>query len=121
MVTGSWIHSDRSRRSIRSDSQSSPPRPQRSARPGQRPESPHPEVAAQKTDIIKEEQVTMLRSAVNLIAAIAVMGLAFLGMVKVGGWYLDTEEQQVRDGLKDPRTAILPVIERPHDDERHAR
>ena len=49
------------------------------------------------------------------------MGLAFLGMVKVGGWYLDTEERQVRDGIKDPRTAILPVIERPHDDERHAR
>ena len=53
----------------------------------------------------------MLRSAVNLIAAIAVMGLAFLGMVKVGGWYLDAEERQVRDGVKDPRTAILPVID----------
>lgn len=74
-----------------------------------------------KTDIIKEEQVTMLRRAANLIAAIAVMALAFLGMVKAGGWYLDTEEQQVRDGLKDPRTAILPVMERPHDDGRHTR
>ena len=121
MVTGSWIHPDRSRRSIRSDSQSSPPRPQRSARPGQRPESPHPEVTAQKTDIIKEEQVTMLRRAANLIAAIAVMALAFFGMVKAGGWYLDTEERQVRDGIKDPRTASLPVIERPHDDGRHTR
>ena len=38
----------------------------------------------------------MLRRAANLIAAIAVMALAFLGMVKAGGWYLDTEEQQVR-------------------------
>ena len=37
------------------------------------------------------------------------------------GWYLDTEERQVRDGLKDPRTAILPVMERPHDDGRHTR
>lgn len=54
----------------------------------------------------------MLRTVVKLIAAIAVISLAFLGMVKVGGWYLDTEEQQVRDGVKDPRTAILPVIDR---------
>ena len=30
----------------------------------------------------------MLRRAANLIAAIAVMALAFLGMVKAGGWYL---------------------------------
>lgn len=63
----------------------------------------------------------MLRTIVNIIAAIAVMALAFLGMVKAGGWYLDTEERQVRDGVKDPRTAILPVIERPHDDGRHSR
>ena len=63
----------------------------------------------------------MLRRAANLIAAIAVMALAFLRMVKAGGSYLDTEEQQVRDGLKDPRTAILPVMERPHDDGRHTR
>ncbi len=63
----------------------------------------------------------MLRTVVKLIAAIAVISLAFLGMVKVGGWYLDAEEQQVRDGLKDPRTAILPVMERPHDDGRHTR
>lgn len=51
----------------------------------------------------------MLRNAANLIAAIAVMALAFFGMVKAGGWYLDTEERQVRDGIKDPRTASLPV------------
>lgn len=63
----------------------------------------------------------MLRTVVNLIAAIAVIALVFLGMVKAGSWYLDTEEQQVRDGIKDPRTAILPVIERPHDDGRHSR
>lgn len=63
----------------------------------------------------------MLRTIVNIIAAIAVMALAFLGMVKAGGWYLDTEERQVRDGVKDPRTAILPGIERPHDDGRHSR
>lgn len=54
----------------------------------------------------------MLRTVVKLIAAIAVIALAFAGMIKMGGWYLDTEEQQVRDGVKDPRTAILPVIER---------
>jgi hypothetical protein len=53
----------------------------------------------------------MLRTVANIIAAIAVMFLAFLGMVKAGGWYLDTEERQVRDGVKDPRTAILPVID----------
>lgn len=53
----------------------------------------------------------MLRIVANIIAAIAVMFLAFLGMVKVGGWYLDAEERQVRDGVKDPRTAILPVID----------
>ena len=63
----------------------------------------------------------MLRNAANLIAAIAVMALAFFGMVMAGGWYLDTEERQVRDGIKDPRTASLPVIERPHDDGRHPR
>lgn len=63
----------------------------------------------------------MLRTVVNIIAIIAVIALVFLGMIKVGGWYLDTEEQQVRDGVKDPRTAILPVIERPHDDGRHSR
>ena len=63
----------------------------------------------------------MLRIVANIIAAIAVMFLAFLGMVKAGGWYLDTEERQVRDGLKDPRTTILPVMERPHDDGRHTR
>jgi FtsZ-interacting cell division protein ZipA len=54
----------------------------------------------------------MLRTIVNIIAAIAVIALVFLGMVKAGSWYLDTEAQQVRDGIKDPRTAILPVIER---------
>lgn len=54
----------------------------------------------------------MLRNAANLIAAIAVMALGYWGMLQAGAWYLDAEEQQVRDGLKDPRTAILPVIER---------
>lgn len=54
----------------------------------------------------------MLRTVVNLIAAVVVMALAYWGMLQVGSWYLDTEEQQVRDGLKDPRTAILPVLER---------
>ena len=54
----------------------------------------------------------MLRTVANIIAVIAVIFLAFLGMVKAGGWYLDAEEQQVRDGVKDPRTATLPVIER---------
>ena len=29
----------------------------------------------------------MLRIVANIIAAIAVMFLAFLGMVKAGGWY----------------------------------
>lgn len=66
----------------------------------------------QKINCPAEEQVIMLRTVVNIIAAIAVISLAFLGMVKVGGWYLDTEEQQIRDGVKDPRTAILPVIDR---------
>lgn len=54
----------------------------------------------------------MLRTVVNLIAAVAVMALGFWGLLKAGSWYLDTEAQQVRDGVKDPRTAILPVIER---------
>lgn len=53
----------------------------------------------------------MLRTVVNIIAIIAVIALVFLGMVKVGSWYLDAEERQVRDGVKDPRTAILPVID----------
>lgn len=54
----------------------------------------------------------MLRTVVKLIAAIAVIALVFLGMIQAGAWYLDAEEQQVRDGVKDPRTAILPVIDR---------
>lgn len=54
----------------------------------------------------------MLRAVVNIIAAVSVMVLGFWGMIKAGSWYLDTEEQQVRDGIKDPRTAILPIIER---------
>lgn len=54
----------------------------------------------------------MLRTIANIIAIMAVIVLVFLGMVKMGGWYLDTEEQQIRDGVKDPRTAILPVIDR---------
>lgn len=54
----------------------------------------------------------MLRSIVNLIAAVAVMALGCWGLLKAGAKYLDIEEQQVRDGVKDPRTAILPVIER---------
>ena len=54
----------------------------------------------------------MLRTFANIVAAIAVMFLAILGMVKAGGWYLDAEERQVRDGVKDPRTAILPMLER---------
>lgn len=54
----------------------------------------------------------MLWTVVKLIAAMALIALGYQGMIKVGGWYLDTEERQVRDGVKDPRTAILPVIER---------
>lgn len=54
----------------------------------------------------------MLRTVVNIIATVAVMALGYWGMITVGAWYLDAEEQQVRDGLKDPRTAILPVLER---------
>lgn len=53
----------------------------------------------------------MLRTVVNLIAAVAVMALGGWGMIQAGAWYLDTEEQQVRDGVKDPRTAILPVLD----------
>lgn len=48
----------------------------------------------------------------KFIVAVAVVVLGFWGLIKSGAWYLDTEEQQVRDGVKDPRTAILPVIER---------
>lgn len=54
----------------------------------------------------------MLLSVVNLIAVLAVMALGYWGLIKVGAWYLDTEEQQVRDGVKDPRTAILPVLDK---------
>lgn len=54
----------------------------------------------------------MLRASLNIIAAVAVMALWYWGLITVGSWYLDTEEQQVRDGVKDPRTAILPVLER---------
>lgn len=54
----------------------------------------------------------MLRTVVNLIAAVAVMYLAYRGMIWAGSWYLDTEEQQVRDGVKDPRTVILPVLDK---------
>lgn len=49
--------------------------------------------------------------ALNIIAAVAVMTLACWGLIKAGAWYLDTDEQQVRDGVKDPRTAILPVLD----------
>lgn len=54
----------------------------------------------------------MLRTVVNLIAAVAVMALGCWGLLKAGARYLDTEEQQVRDGIKDPRTAILPVLDK---------
>lgn len=54
----------------------------------------------------------MLRSVVNLIAVLAVMALGYWGLLKAGSWYLDTEEEQVRDGVKDPRTAILPVVDK---------
>lgn len=54
----------------------------------------------------------MLRTVVNIIATVVVMALGYWGLITVGSWYLDTEEQQVRDGIKDPRTTILPVIER---------
>ena len=54
----------------------------------------------------------MLRTFANIIAIAAVMAVGYWGMIQAGAWYLDTEEQQVRDGVKDPRTAILPVIER---------
>lgn len=54
----------------------------------------------------------MLRTVVNIIAAVAVMVLGYWGMIQAGAWYLDAEEQQVRDGVKDPRTAILPIVER---------
>lgn len=60
----------------------------------------------------EEDQVTMLWTVVNLIAVLAVMALGYWGMIKVGAWYLDTEEQQVRDGVKDPRTATLPVLDK---------
>ncbi len=53
----------------------------------------------------------MLPTIVKIIAAMALIGLGYQGMIKVGGWYLDAEERQVRDGVKDPRTAILPVID----------
>lgn len=53
----------------------------------------------------------MLRAVVNIIAIAAVMALGYWGMLQAGAWYLDTEEQQVRDGVKDPRTAILPVLD----------
>lgn len=53
-----------------------------------------------------------MRTVVNLIVAVAVMTLGCWGMIKAGSWYLDTEEQQVRDGVKDPRTAILPVLDK---------
>lgn len=53
----------------------------------------------------------MLR-VVNIIAISAVMVLGYWMMIQAGAWYLDAEEQQVRDGVKDPRTAILPVIEK---------
>lgn len=52
----------------------------------------------------------MLRTVVNIIAIAAVMALGYWGMLQAGAWYLDAEEQQVRDGVKDPRTAILPVL-----------
>lgn len=54
----------------------------------------------------------MLRTVVNIIAIAAVMAVGYWGMLQAGSWYLDAEEQQVRDGVKDPRTTILPVIER---------
>lgn len=56
--------------------------------------------------------VITLRRIAKFIAATAVVVLGFWGLIKVGAWYLDTEEQQVRDGIKDPRTAILPVLDK---------
>lgn len=51
--------------------------------------------------------ITYLLSAVLKFVVIAVM---VGGAVWCVGYCLDDEVQQVREGKKDPRTAILPVL-----------
>lgn len=53
-----------------------------------------------------------MRDVVDFVFAVAVMVLTGWLVAWAVVYCLDAEDKQVKDGIKDARTAILPVMER---------